>query len=56
MISLAETPRRVTVSPEFGPYGNKRERQAHLFGRNGSSIYRGPLLLAMADNVYGPFA
>jgi hypothetical protein len=56
MISLAETPRRVIVSPEFGPYGNKLDDKPNLFERGGTFYLSWGCYYGMSDNVYGPFA
>ena len=56
MISLAETPRRVQLDREFGPYGEgKTDDKPSLHKRNGIYYLSWSSFYAMSTNVYGPY-
>ena len=56
MISLAETPRRVQLDHEFGPYGEgKTDDKPSLHKRNGIYYLSWSSFYAMSTNVYGPY-
>jgi len=56
MISLAETPRRVQLDHEFGPYGaGKTDDKPSLHKRNGIYYLSWSSFYAMSTNVYGPY-
>ena len=56
MISLAETPRRVQLDREFGPYGaGKTDDKPSLHKRNGIYYLSWSSFYAMSTNVYGPY-
>lgn len=56
MISLAETPRRLTLDRKFGPYGaGKTDDKPSLHRRNGIYYLSWSSFYAMATNVYGPY-
>ena len=56
MISLAETPRKITIHNPEGPYGKgKTDDKPYLYKRNGVYYLSWGCFYAMADNVYGPY-
>ncbi|MEI6077022.1 MAG: family 43 glycosylhydrolase [Verrucomicrobiota bacterium] len=56
MISLAETPHRVQLDHEFGPYGEgKTDDKPSLHKRNGIYYLSWSSFYAMSTNVYGPY-
>lgn len=56
MISLAETPRRVKLDREFGPYGEgKTDDKPSLHKRNGIYYLSWSSFYAMSTNLYGPY-
>ena len=56
MISLAETPRRVQLDHQFGPYGEgKTDDKPSLHKRNGIYYLSWSSFYAMSTNVYGPY-
>ena len=56
MISLAETPRRVQLDREFGPYGEgQTDDKPSLHKRNGIYYLSWSSFYAMSTNVYGPY-
>lgn len=57
LISLAETPRPLTVTNAMGPYGaGKLDDKPYLHARDGRYYLSWGCYYAMADNVYGPYA
>jgi len=57
MISLAETPRKLTVHNPEGPYGRgKTDDKAYLHKRDGLYYLSWGCYYAVAENVYGPYA
>ncbi len=57
MVSLAEKPRKLEVSPKMGPYGpGKLDDKPFLFERNGKYYLSWGCYYAMSDNLYGPYA
>ena len=56
MVSLAETPRKLEVSPKMGPYGpGKLDDKPFLFERNGKYYLSWGCYYAISDNLYGPY-
>ena len=56
MISLAETPHRVQLDREFGPYGEgKTDDKPSLHKRNGVYYLSWSSFYAMSTNLYGPY-
>lgn len=56
MVSLAETPRKLEVSPKMGPYGaGKLDDKPFLFELNGKYYLSWGCYYAMSDNIYGPY-
>lgn len=56
MVSLAETPRKLEVSPKMGPYGaGKLDDKPFLFERNGKYYLSWGCYYAVSDNIYGPY-
>jgi hypothetical protein len=56
MISLAETPRRIQLDREFGPYGEgKTDDKPSLHKRNGIYYLSWSSFYAMSTNLYGPY-
>lgn len=56
MISFAETPRKVTIEHQSGPYGpGTGDDKPFLFKRNGIYYLSWGCYYAMSDNVYGPY-
>jgi len=57
MISLAETPRRLHLDREFGPYGEgKTDDKPSLHKHNGLYYLSWSSFYATATNLYGPYA
>ncbi len=56
MVSLAETPRKVEVSPRVGPYGKgKLDDKPILFKRAGKYYLSWGCYYGLSDSVYGPY-
>ncbi len=56
MISLAETPRRIQLDREFGPYGEgQTDDKPSLHKRNGIYYLSWCSFYAMSTNLYGPY-
>lgn len=56
MVSLAEKPRKLEVSPKMGPYGaGKLDDKPFLFERQGKYYLSWGCYYAMSDNLYGPY-
>jgi arabinoxylan arabinofuranohydrolase len=56
MISLAETPRKILVSPKMGPYGpGKLDDKPFLHKRDDIYYLSWGCYYAMSNNVYGPY-
>ena len=56
MISLAEKPRKLVVSPMMGPMGpGKLDDKPFLFERDGRYYLSWGCYYAMSDNLYGPY-
>ena len=56
MVSLAEKPRKLEVSPKMGPYGaGKLDDKPFLFEYNGRYYLSWGCYYAMSDHLYGPY-
>lgn len=56
MISLAETPRKITIHNPEGPYGTgKTDDKAYLHKRGGIYYLSWGCFYAMSDCIYGPY-
>jgi hypothetical protein len=56
MVSLAEKPRKLEVSPKMGPYGpGKLDDKPFLFEHQGKYYLSWGCYYAMSDNLYGPY-
>ena len=56
MVSLAERPRKLEVSPKMGPYGpGKLDDKPFLFEYQGKYYLSWGCYYAMSDNLYGPY-